>query len=105
MLDVDKKNFDEEVLQAGGLVLVDFHSPNCDECQELKPEIEALEEKYKEQVKFCALDISKNRRLAINQKVLNLPTVALYKDGEKISTLTGEDLDGDEVEEELMQYL
>jgi len=105
MVEVDKKNFEEEVLQADGVVMVDFHSPNCEPCNELKPEIEELAEKYKEKIKFCALDISKNRRLAINQKVLNLPTIVFYQNGEKVSTLTGEELEADEIEEEIQKLV
>ncbi|ACB84067.1 thioredoxin TrxA [Natranaerobius thermophilus] len=105
MQEVDKNNFEEEVLQAEGVVMVDFFSPNCEPCNELKPEIEDMAEKYKDKMKFCALDISKNRRLAINQKVLNLPTIVFYKDGEKISTLTGEDLEAEEIEDEVKKHI
>lgn len=104
VIELDKQNFDEEVLQAEGVVMVDFYSPNCEPCSELKPDIEEIAEKYQGNIKFCALDISKNRRLAINQKVLNLPTIVFYQDGEKVSTLTGEDLEPEEIEEEVQKF-
>ena len=38
-------------------------------------------------VKFCKVDTSANRRLAISQNVMGLPAVILYKDGQKVKEL------------------
>ena len=83
----DKDNFDAQVLNSSDLVLVDFWSPKCEPCQELLPEIEALAEKYGDKMKFGKVDVSQNRRLAIGQKVLGLPAVVFYKNGEKVAEL------------------
>ena len=91
MISVDKETFQAEVLEAQGLVLVDFYGEGCVPCQELMPDIEALAEVYGGQIKFVKLNTSSARRLAISQKVLGLPTVTIYKDGEKVSELTKED--------------
>ncbi|MGI6405891.1 MAG: thioredoxin TrxA [Syntrophaceticus sp.] len=90
MLEVDKKNFEEEVLQAEGLVVVDFWSPKCEPCKALMPHVAELAEKYQGKAKFCKLDTASNRRLSISQKVMGLPTIAFYKNGEKIDELTKE---------------
>ncbi len=100
----DKDNFDVEVLQANGLVVVDYWSPKCEPCQELLPEIEVLAKKYTDQAKFGKLDVSKNRRLSIGQKVLGLPTIAFYKSGEKIAELT-KDFGSDDVEQKVKELL
>ena len=52
------------------------------------PGVHGLEEKYGDKIKFSSLNISSARRLAIGQKVLGLPTMILYKDGEKTQTIT-----------------
>lgn len=91
MLAVDKNTFEEEVLKAEGWVLVDYWSDGCEPCKALMPDVEALEEKYKDKVKFCKLNTTKARRLAISQRVLGLPTIALYKDGQKVDEVTKED--------------
>ncbi len=100
----DKENFESEVLKAEGLVLVDFWSPKCEPCQELMPEIEALAEKFEGQVKFGKLDVSKNRRLSISQKVMGLPTICIYKNGEKIAELT-KDFTAEDVENKIKELL
>ena len=87
MIELNKENFEEEVKQAKGPVLVDFWGPTCEPCKALMPHIEALEEEYGEKVKFTSLDITKARRLAIGQKVMGLPAIIIYKDGEEVERL------------------
>jgi thioredoxin 1 len=91
MLAVDKKTFEEEVLKAEGFTLVDYWSDGCEPCKALMPDVEELEAKYEGKVKFCKLNTTKARRLAISQRVLGLPTIALYKDGEKVGEVTKDD--------------
>jgi len=88
MLAVDKDTFQAEVKDAKGLVLVDYWSESCEPCKALMPDVEALAEKYGGQVKFVKLDAAKARRLAISEQVLGLPTITLYKDGQKIDEVT-----------------
>ena len=91
MIEVNKDNFEAEVLQASGPVLVDFWSEKCEPCMALLPEMEALEDKYGDRIKFCKLNVLQNRRLSIGQKVRGLPTIAVYKNGEKAAELTKDD--------------
>jgi len=91
VLQVDKDNFQAEVLDAQGLVLVDFFGDGCVPCEALMPDIVALSEQYGKDVKFVKLNTSGARRLAIAQKVLGLPTVTLYKDGQKVAEVTKEE--------------
>ena len=91
MIVVDKKTFEEEVLKAEGLVLVDYWSDGCEPCKALMPDVEELAEKYEGKVKFCKLNTTKARRLAISQRILGLPTISLYKDGQKIEEVTKDD--------------
>ena len=91
MILVDKDNFQTEVLEAPGIVLVDFFSDGCEPCKALMPEVEALADVYGNEIKFVKLNTGAARRLAIAQKVLGLPTITLYKNGEKLSELTKDD--------------
>lgn len=103
MLELNKDNFEEEVLKADGTVLVDYWSPSCEPCKALMPHVHDLEEKY-ETIKFTSLDITKARRLAIGQKVLGLPVIAIYKDGEKVDSVVGDDATEETVEELIKKY-
>ncbi|SCZ79987.1 thioredoxin TrxA [Acidaminobacter hydrogenoformans] len=90
MIILDKDNFEQEVLNSEGLVLVDYWNEGCEPCKALMPDIEALSQAYGEKIKFCKLNTSSARRLAISQKVLGLPTITLYKGGAKIDEATKE---------------
>ncbi|WP_427338831.1 thioredoxin TrxA [Caloranaerobacter sp. DY30410] len=105
MLEVNKETFEAEVLNAEGYVLVDFWGKSCEPCKALLPHIEKLAEKYGDKMKFCKLDTSSARRLAIKQRVLGLPTIAIYKDGEKIDELTKEDATPANIEEMIKKYI
>ncbi|MCT4585222.1 thioredoxin family protein [Peptostreptococcaceae bacterium AGR-M142] len=104
MFVLDKKNFEDEVLKAEGYVFVDFWSESCEPCKALMPDVERLEEQYKGSMKFAKLDASKARRVAIKQKVLGLPTLAVFKDGEKIDELTKDDATVENIEAMIKKY-
>lgn len=104
MEELNKKNFEEEVLESDKVVLVDFWSPSCDPCKDLIPHVEKLEKEYSGSIKFTSLDITKARRLAIRQKILSIPEVAIYKEGEKIGSVIGEEATAESVEELIKKY-
>lgn len=105
MLIVDKETFEPEVLQAEGHVLVDFFGDGCAPCQALMPAVEALAETYGDKIKFVKLNTTQARRLAISQKVLGLPVIAMYKGGEKIEELVKEEATAANIEAMLKRYL
>jgi thioredoxin 1 len=88
MKELDKDNFDEAVLAHKGLYLVDFWGSTCEECLAMMPEIEALATALDGQVEFGKVNIQGNRRLAMREKVLGVPTILIYKDGVKAATFT-----------------
>jgi len=105
MIEVNKDNFDQEVLGAQGLVLVDFWGPKCDKCLALMPDIEEISMRFEGSVKFCKLDISGNRRLAIAQKVLGLPAIGFYKDGVKQADLGPDEASAASIEAKIKELL
>lgn len=104
MFVVDKDNFETEVLQANGLVLVDYWNEGCEPCKALMPDVEDLAKVY-QTVKFCKLNTSTARRLAIAQRVMGLPTISLYKDGQKIDEVTKDDASKESIEEMIKKHL
>lgn len=105
MLMLDKTTFEAEVLNSEGYTLVDYYSDGCEPCKALMPDVEALAEEYSDQVKFCKLNTSKARRLAISQRVMGLPAILLYKDGEKVDECTKDDATKAEIEAMINKYI
>lgn len=104
MIALDKDTFQTEVLDAKGLVFVDFWSQSCEPCKALFPDVERLAEEYAGTMKFTNMDTTKARRTAISQKVLGLPTLAIYRDGVKIEELTKDDATVENIENMIKKY-
>jgi len=102
---LDKTNFETEVLQSKGYVLVDFFGDGCAPCEALMPHVMELSEKYKEQLKFAKLNTTKARRVAIGQKILGLPVISIYKDGEKIEELIKDEATPENIEALIKKYI
>ena len=84
MIELNKENFDGEIINyTEKPVLVDFWGDKCEICKQLMPGVHELEGKYGDKIKFASLNTTGARRLAISQKVLGLPTLVIYKNGEK----------------------
>ena len=105
MLVVDKETFGPEVLEAEGYVLVDFFGDGCAPCAALMPAVEAFSEKYGDKIKFTKLNTTQARRLAISQKVLGLPVIAIYKGGEKVEELVKDDATEANIEAMIQKYI
>lgn len=105
MLELDKNNFEAEVLQAEGKVLVDFFGDGCVPCAALMPHVHAFAEQYGDKMKFCSLNTTKARRLAIGQKILGLPVIAIYENGQKIDECVKDDATPENVEAMIKRHL
>ena len=104
MLEVDKTTFEAEVLQAPGKVVVDFYGDGCVPCAALMPHVHEFAEKSGATLKFCALNTTKARRLAISQKILGLPVIAVYENGEMIDSCVKDDATPENVEAMIKKY-
>lgn len=105
MLELNKENFEEEVLKSEGLTLVDFWGDSCEPCKALMPDVEALSEMYGDRIKFTKLNTTKARRVAISQRVLGLPTILIYKDGSIVEEITKDQANKDHIEEVIKKHL
>ncbi len=105
MLELDKDNFEAEVLQAEGYVFVDFFGDGCVPCQALMPFVHDLAERYHDKMKFTSLNTTKARRLAIGQKVLGLPVMAIYKDGVKVEEVVKDEATEENIENMVKKYI
>lgn len=83
-----KDNFNEEVLEKKGLVLVDFWADWCGPCKMLGPVIEELSEEV-EGISVAKLNVDDNGKIAMDYQVQSIPTVMIFKDGELQERLVG----------------
>lgn len=82
-------NFETEVLGSGQPVLVDFWATWCQPCLRLAPTIEALAGEFQGKVKVGKIDTDQNQRTAIKYNVSSIPTLILFKNGEVVDRMLG----------------
>lgn len=81
------QNFEQEVKE--GFSLVDFWAPWCGPCRMVGPVIEQLAEEYGDKVKVGKLNVDENQQTAMSYRVMSIPTVILFKDGEPLEVMVG----------------
>jgi len=105
MFEADKDTFETEVLQSPGKILVDYYGDGCAPCEALMPFIMQCADKYGNQLKFVKLNTSKARRLAIGQKILGLPVIAIYEGGQKLEELIKDDATEANIEAMIQRHI
>ena len=86
---VTDQTFQEEVIKSNLPVLVDIWAPWCGPCRLVEPVVESLYAKYKKSVKFCKLNVDDNPGVAAKYRIMSLPTMLFFKDGEVVDTVIG----------------
>lgn len=81
-------NFEQEVLNSNRVILTDFYATWCGPCQLLSP---ILEEIANENNSFdiAKIDVDQNPEIAKNYKIMAVPTMLIFKNGEVVDKLEG----------------
>ncbi len=89
VLEITDATFDEQVIQASGITVVDFWAPWCGPCRMVGPVIEELAEEYDGEVRFAKVNVDDNQRTAGTFGIRSIPTIGFFKDGEAVGAVVG----------------
>jgi len=72
-----------------GCWAVDFYADWCGPCKMMAPDFEAAAGEYGDKINFAKVDIDAQRKLAVANKVMSIPTLLFYKDGQQADRVVG----------------
>ena len=91
-VEINRDNFEHEVLESRQPVLVDFWGPQCKPCLALMPAVDQLEKDYAGRLKVAKVNAVQNRMLCAKLRVMSLPTYLFYKDGTEVNRIMGDSI-------------
>ena len=89
VLKLENANFEDEVLNDQGKVLVDFYADWCGPCKMMSPVIDGIAEKLNGSVKVGKINVDENQELAIKYQVMSIPTIMIFNNGIPVKTFIG----------------
>ena len=84
---LNQQNFDE--ITSKGVVLVDFWATWCGPCKMMAPNVEEIATEYKGKVTVGKVEVDECQELATRFEIMSIPTLIVFKDGEKKEVLVG----------------
>lgn len=87
-LKITKENFQTEVIEAKGTVLVDFWASWCGPCKMIGPVIDQIADERTD-IKVGKINVDEEQELAVQFKVMSIPTLMVFKDGKVVNQSLG----------------
>ena len=85
---ITKDNFQAEVLDAKGTVLIDFWASWCGPCRMLSPIVDQVAEEHPD-IKVGKINVDEEPELASQFDVMSIPMLVVFKDGQKVNESVG----------------
>lgn len=86
-VNITNENFEKEVLEYKGTVIVDFYGTWCMPCKMMAPVLHKISDE--QNVKLALVDIDENDELTKEYRVMAVPTIKVFKDGKEVATFVG----------------
>lgn len=88
VININKNNFEEEVLKSDKSVLLDFWAAWCGPCRMVSPIIDEIAEE-REDIKVGKINVDEEMELAAKFGVMSIPMLVVIKDGNVANKAVG----------------
>lgn len=89
LIELNDKNFDTEVIKSELPVLVDYWASWCGPCRMVSPVVEELSREFNGKIKVAKVNVDDNSNLATRFRIMNIPTLVLFKGGKEVDRIVG----------------
>lgn len=89
VIKVDQSTWEEQVIKAPGLVMVDFWAVWCGPCQMVAPIVDELASEYAGKLRVLKLNTDENPEVASRYQIMSIPTILFFKNGQPVEKLVG----------------
>ena len=87
-VNINKNNFQSEVINSDKPVLIDFWAPWCGPCRMVSPIIEEIADERSD-IKVCKVNIDEEAELAAQFGVMSIPTMVVFENGKEVKRTVG----------------
>jgi len=89
ILEINKNNFEKEVIKSNVKVIVDFWATWCNPCKMMHPVLEELDKEIGDKVKIGKINIDNDPELASKFGVMSIPTFIIFENGSVVNSSVG----------------
>ena len=87
-INVNKSNFNQEVINSDKPVLIDFWAPWCGPCRRVVPIVEEIADERSD-IKVVKVNVDEEQELASEFQIMSIPTLMVMRGGEVVKISTG----------------
>lgn len=87
--ELNKDNFEKEVMEANVPVLIDFWASWCGPCRMMSPLIDQIAEEMGDKLKVCKVNVDENHELAEKYEIMTIPAFIVMKNGAEAGRTIG----------------